>query len=68
MTDFLLFLWECGDESLIERITLLEERIFFCHLAFNALWLALSIALGCQAVGSDSMLDQIADHILCTLL
>ena len=68
MTDFLLFLRERGDESFIERITFLEERIFFCHLPFDTLWLSLTIAFRRQTVGCDSMLDQIADHILCTLL
>ena len=50
MALFLLFLRECGDESLVEYITLLEERIFFCHLPFDALRLAFTIALGRESL------------------
>ena len=68
MAELLLFLRECGDECLIERITLLEERIFFSYLPFDTLRLALTVAFRRQTIGSNPVLDQIADHILCTLL
>ena len=68
MTDFLLFLWECGDESLIERITLLEERIFFCHLSFDTLRPALAVAFRCESFFLYPMLDEIVHDVLCTLL
>ena len=68
MALFLLFLWECGDESLVEYITLLEERIFFCHFPLDALWLALAIALGRETLLFYPMLNEIVYDVLRTLL
>ena len=59
MALFLLFLRECGDESLVEYITLLEERIFFCHFPLDALRLAFTIALGRESLFFYPMLDEI---------
>ena len=68
MTLFLLFLRECRDESLVEYITLLEERIFFCHFPLDALRFAFTIALGRESLFFYPMLDEIIHDVLSTLL
>ena len=57
-----------SDESLGEGVALVEELILLGYATLDHLGTTLAIALGCETIGGDAVVDEVAHDTLCSTL